>query len=76
MLIPLKAVPANERHLLFCSHPAVMRPRRRPVQSAIDLEALNRSLAIHDAIVDELLSDDASIAAEDYPCLRSHLGAA
>ncbi len=54
MFIRIQDVPRYERHLLFCSHPAVMTSRRPTLELADELIAINRSLAIHGEAVDDL----------------------
>jgi len=50
LMIPLNSIPADERHLLYCSDPAVLGlPAPEP-----EIEAVNRALSIHGEGIDEL----------------------
>ena len=60
MFIRIQDVPRYERHLLFCSDPAVM-TRRRP-ETDDELIAINRSLAIHGEVIDNLSAAAESVA--------------
>ena len=58
MIIDLRQVPRRERHLLFCTDPALRRGYIPPTEPVDPISAMGRSLAAFGESIGELWSSD------------------